>query len=305
MDNKILIYFIFLFIILLILIKITNIKLFLSDNDKNDNDNNNNNNDNIHFKIAIASMIMKPVDLSLWLNHHRLIGVSLFFIRLEDTPELIDFLEKQQDVILDIGSSDINGNNYLTQNYRQDTLVNNSIKKCIELNYDWIFHIDSDELLDGNFLFLKKLSKKIKCLKLINAEAIYTENEKTCFSSSKFLKCINGSSCRSYSNGKAGGRVEYGVTSYGPHTFAYNGNYNNEFTYDVPFDDLHILHFDSCSFEKWVNKFKNYSINNTSNIPFIYYNESMQIVNNAFDVYKKHTMYDTSNINNDLLYIKN
>jgi hypothetical protein len=85
---------------------------------------------------------------------------ELFFIRLEDTPELIDYLKKQNDVILEIGEIDKNGNNYLTQNYRQDELVNKSIQKCIELNYDWIFHIDSDELLDGNFLFLHKLLGK-------------------------------------------------------------------------------------------------------------------------------------------------
>ena len=249
-------------------------------------------------------MIMKPVDLSIWLEHHRSIGVNLFFIRLEDTPELIDYLEKQEDVILETGEIDKNGNNYLTQNFRQDALVNNSINKCIELNYDWIFHIDSDELLDGNFLFLNKLSKNIKCLKLINAEAIYDEDNKTCFSSSKFLKCINGSSCRSYGNGKAGGRPEIGLQSFGPHTFTFNNSYDSDVTYNIPFEYLHILHFDSCSFEKWISKFKNYSVNNTSDIPFSYYNESMKIVNNAYDIYKKYTMFDTININNELLYIK-
>jgi hypothetical protein len=291
MNIKILIYLFIIFIILYIINDITksNIECFIPNNP---------------LKIAIASMIMKPVDLSIWLEHHRTIGIKLFFIRLEDTPELIDYLKKQNDVILEIGEIDKNGNNYLTQNYRQDELVNKSIQKCIELNYDWIFHIDSDELLDGNFLFLHKLLANIKCLKLINAEAIYDEDNKTCFSSSKFLKCIHGSSCRSYANGKAGGRAEIGVQSFGPHTFSYNGNYDDNVTYNIPFDNLHILHFDSCSFEKWVSKFKNYSINNKSDIPFVYYNESMSIVNDAFDVYKKYTMYDTDNINEDLIYVK-
>ena len=294
MNKKLLIYLFLILIMIIFLNNITNTETFIS-NEINDNPQ----------KIAIVSMIMKPVDLSIWLNHHRSLGVSLFFIRLEETPELIDYLEKQEDVILEIGESDKNGNNYLTQNYRQDTLVNNSINKCIELKYDWIFHLDSDELLDGNFLFLKKLSNNIKCLKLTNAEAIYSENEPTCFSSSKFLKCISGSTCRSYSNGKAGGRPENGLSSFGPHTFTYNGFYDDNNTYNVPFENLHILHFDSCSFEKWVNKFKNYSINNKSDIPFSYYNESMDIINNAFKIYKKYTMYDTSTINNELLYIKN
>ena len=30
----------------------------------------------------------------------------------------------------------------------------------------------------------------------------------------------------------------------------------------------------------------------------------MKIVNNAYDIYKKYTMFDTININNELLYIK-
>ena len=299
MNNKLLIYLFLILIIIIILNNITNTETFITNNETFIS-----NNDNLQ-KIAIVSMIMKPVDLSIWLNHHRSVGVSLFFIRLEETPELIDYLKKQEDVILEMGESDKNGNNYLTQNHRQDTLVNNSINKCIELKYDWIFHLDSDELLDGNFLFLKNLSNNIKCLKLTNAEAIYSENEPTCFSSSKFLKCISGSTCRSYSNGKAGGRPENGLSSFGPHTFTFNGIYDNNNTYNVPFENLHILHFDSCSFEKWVNKFKNYSINNTSDIPFTYYNESMNIINNAFNTYKKYTMYDTSNINNELLYIKN
>ena len=291
MNKNILIYLVLILIIIVIINNITNTETFIS-------------NDNKLQKIAIVSMIMKPVDLSIWLNHHRSLGIDLFFIRLEETPELIDFLEKQEDVILEIGESDKNGNNYLTQNHRQDTLVNNSINKCIELNYDWIFHIDSDELLDGNLLFLNNLSTNIKCLKLINAEAIYSENESTCFSSSKFLKCISGSTCRSYSNGKAGGRPVNGLSSFGPHTFTFNGIYNDNSTYNVPFEKLHILHFDSCSFEKWVNKFKNYNVNNKSDIPFSYYNESMDIINNAFNIYKKYTMYDTQNINNELIYIK-
>ena len=121
MDKNILIYLGLIVIIIVIINNITNTEKFSL------------NDDNKSQKIAIVSMIMKPVDLSIWLNHHRSLGVSLFFIRLEETPELIDFLEKQEDVILEIGESDKNGNNYLTQNYRQDTLVNNSINKCISI----------------------------------------------------------------------------------------------------------------------------------------------------------------------------
>lgn len=146
-------------------------------------------------RIAIATMMRKPIDLPLWLKHHRTLGINLFFIRLEDSPGWEDYLHSQPDVIYEIGQSEIN--NYLTQQHRQINFVNQTIKKCKQKNIQWLFHIDSDELLNGSLDFLKNIPQHIKCLTYENAEALFDENEQHCFSAKTFLRCNLNAPCRS------------------------------------------------------------------------------------------------------------
>ena len=121
-----------------------------------------------------------------------------------------------------------------------------------------------------------------------NVEAMFSDDETTCFSSKKFLKCSRGAPCRSYSNGKAGGRTIDGVYLAGPHNFYYKGKYE-DYNYEVPFELLHVLHFDSCSFGSWVEKFNHLGKKNEDKIPFPYYNESINVAKEAFEKYKENT----------------
>lgn len=251
-------------------------------------------------RIAIATCIRKPVDFSLWLKHHRKLGVSRFYVRVEDTPELEDYLATQPDVVLEMGSSDKSGNNYKTIQTRQVKFVNQSLADALRKgDIDWIFNIDCDELLysenkDDVFGWLAKLAPTYKTVKLKNVEAVYDGNETHCFSCRRFQKCGEaGVKCRAYANGKGGGRVVEGVTQIGCHDFGVEGKHTGEFVYRVPYEQLCVLHFDSCSFGAWAEKFKHMSHNQTSEIPFEYYHESMGAVKQAWDMYAKHTQATT------------
>lgn len=253
-------------------------------------------------KVAIACLMRKPVDLPLWFRHHTNLGVSLFFIRLEDSPGLDDYLALRRDVLYEVAQSDKSGDNYKTLQDRQIKFVNKSLERAKEMGVDWLFHIDADELLHGSLTFLDDLEPSIKTLKLENAEAIFEEGAETCFSANKFLRCSQGAPCRSYVNGKAGGHVEKDVQLAGPHDFKYKDEIEGAFAKVVPFTTLHVLHFDACSLGAWVEKYQHLGKTPKSDIPFPYYKESIGAAKNAYDVYQKNVMKDTSGIDSGLIY---
>lgn len=240
-------------------------------------------------KVAVAVLMRKPIDIFLWLKHHRELGISHFFLRIEDTPGLEEFLKTQQDITYEIKSSS-KENNYETLQKRQIEFVNQSMEKAKRKGIQWLFHIDADELLDGSLEFLSRLDDKYKCVKVENVEALYEEGLESCFAAKKFLKCSEkGTSCRSYVNGKGGGKVVDGVSLSGPHDFSYRGKIGEEATYQVPFEKLHVLHFDSCTFGSWSEKFQHLS-KGAKDVPFSYYNDSMEAAVKAYEIYQKYTM---------------
>jgi hypothetical protein len=253
-------------------------------------------------KVAIACLMRKPVDLPLWFKHHTNLGVSLFFIRLEDSPGLDDYLALRRDVIYEVAQSDKSGDNYKTLQNRQIAYVNKSMARAAEMGIDWLFHIDADELLHGSLTYLDSLDPSTKTIKIENAEAIFNEGAETCFTADKFLRCGNGAPCRSYVNGKAAGKVERDVKLAGPHDFSYKGEIEGSFNAKVPFDSLHVLHFDACSLGAWVEKYKHLGVSAKSDIPFPYYKESIGAAKNAYDVYKKNVMKDTSGLSYDQVF---
>lgn len=240
-------------------------------------------------KVAVAVLMRKPIDIFLWLKHHRDLGVSHFFLRIEDTPGLDEFLKTQPDITYEMKTSS-KENNYETLQKRQIQFVNQSMEKAKKMGIQWMFHIDADELLEGSLGFLERLDNTYRCVKIENVEALYEEGQDTCFAAKRFLKCSDkGVSCRSYVNGKGGGRVVDGVSLAGPHDFSYQGKIGEEATYKVPFDQLHVLHFDSCTFGSWSEKFQHLS-KGAKDVPFAYYNDSMDAAVKAYEIYQKYTM---------------
>lgn len=254
--------------------------------------------------VGLITFMRKPIDLPLWLKHHRDLGVTKFFIRVEDTPELEPYLKNQKDVWLEMSESDKTGNNYQTLFDRQIVFINKILKVAKSHNIDFVFNVDVDELLHGSLDFLDNLDESYKCLTIENVEAVYNENEESCFSTNKFLRCSKTDKCRAYVNGKSGARVTEGVASGGVHRFNYNNNHEGPNVYDVPYEQLKILHFDSCSIGSWFEKFYHLSKNKKDNIPFPYYKDSIKALEQTYQVYKKYTMDYVNGVSQDLLFIR-
>jgi len=256
-------------------------------------------------RVAFVSLMRNPVDLPLWLKYHRKIGIRRFFIRLEDSPSWEEYLRDAPDVVLEVGKSDQSGNNYTSLIDRQKTYVNQTLKNVGQLyDIDWLIHIDADELLHGNINSLTRLPETYKSVKFENAEAIFDEKKQdTCFAAKDFLRCGQGAPCKSYVNGKPAGRTQDpNVTLAGPHDFAYKNETDGDFRYNMPFEDLHILHFEGCSFGGWVEKYYHLSKNDKKDMPFAYYKESMEAAKEAHKLYKINKMPDPHNFNRDQVF---
>jgi len=225
-------------------------------------------------KVHIACMMKKPKNIDQWLDHHRKLGIDSFHIRLEDTPELEGYLRSQPDVSLEIGESSGN-NEYTEKQTRQKEFVDRALEQS---NGDWLIHIDSDELVDGNLGSLKNVDPKTRTLVMNNKEAVFKDvpkKEDSCFEAARFRDC-SVESCAAYGNGKGIGRVAPDVNSNGSHRFKSSGK-------EETINDLHVLHFESCDFELYKDKFKGLAKNNTSDIPFDYYKESIDAAQNGTD----------------------
>jgi hypothetical protein len=243
-------------------------------------------------KVAIAALMRKPIDLMLWLEHHRKeAGVYRFYIRLEDSPGVAAFLRTQPDVWFVEAESD-RENNYTTLQKRQIEFVNMVLPMARADGVDWVFHTDVDELIEGNSVkVLGALPDTVLVGKLENAEAVYGEEEPTCFSAKKFIRCSAGGPCTAYANGKGCGRTADGVQLIGPHDFGYKGKIDDAVTQRIPFDNLHVLHYDSCTIGSWLEKFQHLSKSaKLDEIVFPYYKKSIEAAQGAVAVYKEHKM---------------
>jgi hypothetical protein len=232
-------------------------------------------NDNL---IAIVSMIKNPKNIKTWLDYHRNLGISHFYIQLEDTPDLIDYLKLQPDVTLNVNNS-TGVNEYTEIQTRQNKWVNEALKLAEKDNMTWLIHIDSDELIDGDLSMIRRLPDDVDTFWFQNHEAVYADvptEEDSCFSAVKFLNCEN-EYCVSYVNGKSGGRVSKDVSAYGPHRF--QSNIGSEVKLPII-----LKHFESCDFDVYKNKFKHLAKKaDKSEIPFPYYKESIDAANNDSD----------------------
>jgi hypothetical protein len=241
--------------------------------------------------LALATMMRRPTDVVLWLNAHRAAGVGRFYVRAEDSPDLVAFLTGQPDVEVEAGHSGTD--NYTSMQARQVAFVNRALGAAATAgDVAWLFHVDADELLDGDFRVLGRLPASVKTVKLQNAEALYSDSEASCFSATKFVRCSSGGPCTSYANGKAGGRVEPGVQCAGPHDFSHQGSLEST---GLPFEDVRVLHFDSCTIGAWLEKFahllkglKRDAAGKPDAVPFPFYVDSMRAAEAAAAVYRAH-----------------
>jgi len=236
-----------------------------------------------NMKIAIVTLVKKPVQYDMWLQYHfNIVHIDYLFIQIEDTPELLSTLEKYTSKIEihQINTNHIE-NQYVTLQKRQQTFINQCIQKCKQMNIHFLLHIDDDELLyvsekyNHNILNLIKdknfMNTQYTDFHFKNFEAIYDNTHTKCFETIQFIDCYKNK-CRSYANGKSMGKIHTHLSSRGPHFFSGP-------TLKIDENDACILHFDSCNFEKWKQKFTNLSKiteKEFKKIPFSYYKKSIE-----------------------------
>jgi hypothetical protein len=249
------------------------------------------------MKVSLASMIRKPPDdFNYWIDHHLSIGISDIYLRIEESPEIKELLDKYTNSIHATYVDNVDKtDNWHTKQDRQGEFINNTISKL--KNGDWLLHLDDDELLDSKNIIniLNILPKRYNCIFVKTVEAVYPKvnTGNNCFNTTdKFIDCNDGKFCTSYRGGKSLVRIEPGVSAFGPHQFQGRGwvgqGSHNCFKPDVSY--MRIKHFESCSVDRWYNKFSTMKPTNKE-IPdgFSFYNESVKSVRdgNWLQVYKK------------------
>ena len=244
------------------------------------------NNEISNVKVAICSMVTKQPDFHFWLKYHlEFLKIDYIFLRVEDSPEYEELFKPYGNRIIASfhNKEDINmKHNYLTIMDRQKEHVNSSCQKAKDLGIDFIFHNDADEIIfvgDKNYQpkdmllreYLYKVPKEYGNIHMKNFEAVFPNSEDKCFNTNKFIDCKKGG-CLSYANGKSVGRVEDGVRFRGPHHFTGK-------THNIDHNQLCILHFDSCTYKQWENKFdllKDTNEEKMKKIPFKFYKNSIR-----------------------------
>jgi hypothetical protein len=238
--------------------------------------------------VALITLMYKPKNVETWLDLHRSFGISHFYIRLEDTPELIDYLESQPDITLMVASSDKDKNQYLTLQTRQIETVDKVLNMCKQDNINWLIHIDCDEILSGDINEIKSLPESVGTFWMQNIEAVYNGvpgASDSCFKAKYYKDCgDSNSNCVSYVNGKGGGRIRNDVSCNGPHRFKSNSD-------EVKINVV-VKHYESCDFDQYLKKYTRLKKGvNLETIPFEYYRESIK-ANGSKDklknVYKKY-----------------
>ena len=244
-------------------------------------------------RVAIVSMMRDQKDVDKWLNYHMIKGVHRFYLRVEtldaEHDPIVKKVRSYPQVVLKIGDpnktptsreGDLPGQR---QMLRQREWLTEAIQLALDGGIDWLVHIDSDELLDCEGLVGDAISEDAKpdtqTMVIRNFEALYgrekINGEKSCFTYEAIEDCEKGS-CSSYANGKSVGRVSPHLREGGVHRFRYeNGNETRDNV--VYMSSLRIVHFESCDFRQYMDKFLKLASSEKLSFPFPYYNESIKV----------------------------
>lgn len=208
--------------------------------------------------ISICSLVRNPFNFDTWVDYHKSIGISKFFLSVEDTPELKETIDKYGDLIeaeyISMDSKDkFYDRNYWTLMNRQKIFVTKSIQRCKELSVEWLLHIDTDELLwcgDSILNLLVGVQSDVDYILIKNYEAVYSSDdlENPFLQTNTFIS----SDMTAYNSGKSMGRISSNLEFRGAHAF--HGKQHN-----IETKKAVVLHFESATFEKWFDKFNNTS----------------------------------------------
>jgi hypothetical protein len=238
--------------------------------------------DGTPIRIALVSMIRDPVDLGFWIDYYcSRLGLDRLFLRIEDTEdryaELKSILDKYPDKIdvVYVNTLDTDTDHYNTIQVRQMEQVRYAVERCRTEDISFLLHLDDDEILAVHDLDLRGLIRRhgmweYDNIRFSNVEAVYDKGQTRCFQSRRFIRPM-----RSYANGKSMARLYEKTKPMGPHGFSFRRNR----MLDVPMRDAVVLHFESCVFKKWFEKFRR--LDRSRNVPFWFYKESMSRIRSS------------------------
>ena len=121
-----------------------------------------------------------------------------------------------------------------------------------------------------------RLPPECSCIVLVNVEAVPKALDAECVFTE--INLFTQHKMLAYRNGKAAGRCSV-ATWHGPHRFT--GSYHV-----VPVTSACVLHFESCTYEQWRNKFlkhRDMDEKKKAEIPFPFYRDSISLFQNDKD----------------------
>lgn len=251
-------------------------------------------------RVAIVLLSRHPPDLTLWLKYHLgYMGVEHVFMQMEDTPEfdsmwaLVENDERQHVTLFSPSSSDRGhgrrpSDDYTTLQYRQTKAMMQAKELAKERGIQWLIHIDDDELLYTPMHrsigdVFRAMPANFDQAYIPNAEAVYPSADvKSCFAETTQIN-MNAYTFASYANGKAAVRIaDAAAVPAGPHQWrTSDGRELPSIHLDSePFGaPLLVLHFESCPFTRWEDKFwelGNTTLSKVNSIPFKFYRDSIE-----------------------------
>ncbi|KAH9830225.1 glycosyltransferase family 2 protein [Teratosphaeria destructans] len=212
--------------------------------------------------IAIVTTALHPGNsFQRWLDHHlNRCSINKIVVYMDDPLEqpIFETLIGNRNVELLAGTRiarDMTPESRIM--VRQEVHVTDAINRLLHEGYEWLLHIDTDELLyeAGGASSWRRL-RNIGLVHFTNHEAVPLDHDTDdSFNSTLFrTNSRSNKDFLAYGNGKSAVRLSHGVKPAGPHSFeGYRGD-----VLDMPANDAAILHYPSPTFPKWVAKYKHY-----------------------------------------------
>lgn len=240
-------------------------------------------------RLAIASMVKRPMAFETWLRHHlHTIGAAHIFVRAEDSKdELHAVLAGESRVTVDF--ADAEQQHYFSQMDRQMAFVSLAIERARGVGCTHLLHIDDDELLhcpsgvDAFYAYLA--SMKHDCITIRNIEAVYDESSCTDPFAGTTTFVTRPPNYTAYANGKSIANLSRSkdIQPLGPHLFTGSNR-------TIPTSKCVVLHFESSCFERYRAKFKNYRTSTphacaSGSIPFPFYCQSID--DSSFETWRR------------------
>ena len=232
-------------------------------------------------RIGVACMTKKPSNFDVWLrHHHHHVGAERFYLRVEDTPDLSQLLSRPPwDNIAKARFATKMVRDWHGQTRRQMSFVDDAIEDARADGMSHLLFLDDDELLylpHGQTTFVRiveRLPSQIVNVHALTLEALVPSIEcDNPFTSARAFK-HKPADYSSYGSARHNAGKSLGVLRCkrlhcaGPHHFSkrrqvYEGPtqdseklFDWSETYVCPASVACILHYESCTYARWLIKF--------------------------------------------------